>query len=670
MANATTIIVAKIVRNQTGTGSCLISSGFPVPPGLVTEQLVRAGKIKILVEGTEVPANVSALRGRHTDGTVRSILIQFSRTMAQNDELTANVIVDGGVRAYPDPAYTRPTLAIVTNNNVIVPSDKNYLVITGITLRGLLPTGSGTTTEEAFYSSMAINRFDWLSSFPTINEVGGTANYENVSSIISLWARSGDVKYQKKAVEYILHWLPENTPDTTVQSPSCRDIVTVVNSDGRSGGQLCGMPSEWDFAKTLSYAQMYLLTGYRDFWGIVAVLAQFQQNMITSQSDAYANLEKYQEWDTPRFNYATKYGALLAALMIDATIPVNGQWFDGRVYNWTNQITWTIDALNNWKWDFKWIHFNSGSGTVPAAGGTISHGGVTATLLGVYPATHYGRTYNSMHDEQVFAGSAMPSEGYLMVNNISGGSFTTGSLTISGGISATAMEPQITDYREGLVAGVRPNSPRGLTSTGDSSCIPIFQLIFPSHFLIDTYLYFYRDPRIPDIIQKQVDIILTNIRPKAPGDVYYKWTDPTWGTHSYVKPYSLENPVDTGASSTCGGGNDAMPFELPEYARLIAFVIKTKGDATVNGALYSTWYDRVINTANAAPLLMNWLWKYYGQYYGWGQDAPWMMKQSSLTNYGPLTMRNPIQYTTIPGDLPDVYSNRPNVPVNLQKIVK
>ena len=281
--------------------------------------------------------------------------------------------------------------------------------------------------------------------------------------------------------------------------------------------------------------------------------------------------------------------------------------------------------------------------------GTVTQGGVSATLLGVYPA---------MHDEQVYAGKDIPATGYLMVNNITGGTFTTGALTISGGLSARASGDQITDYREGLAAGVRQNSPRGNYSPWDGTHnIPTFQLVFPTNFMIDTYLYVYADPRIPAMVKKNLDVILTQIYPKEFGQPYFNvkgGTDITdniaWGDHSFVKSYKLENPV-----SKLIAGADPSPFELAEYARMIAFVLKTSQvNDTVNGKTYTDWYESVVDTANVSPYLLTWMWKYFGQFYSWGMDAPWMMKQTSLLNYSPTTMRTPTQYNYTPGDMPEI----------------
>ena len=211
-------------------------------------------------------------------------------------------------------------------------------------------------------------------------------------------------------------------------------------------------------------------------------------------------------------------------------------------------------------------------------------------------------------------------------------------------------------YWDGLAAGAQ------FSQDGRSSnrYIPYFQLVFPTNFLIDSYLYFKQDSRIPDLVQKMVDVELSSIRVKQEGDVTYGLADDsTWGAHTYVKNYQMKNPIDFTSYTYATGynGNATIPYELPEYARMIAFVIKTKGDAIINGFPYSQWYEKVINTGNVAPNIMGWQWKYFGQFYSWGIDAPWMMDKTSLVNYGPATMRTPTQYNAIPADVPDIARN-------------
>jgi hypothetical protein len=158
--SADTEIDAVVYSGEAGTGTKQISSGFPLPEGLVTEQDVIDGKIVVKVAGSEVAANVTALRGRHNDDTLRSVLIQFEYAVSEGATVNATVTVGGAVRSYEDPAYVLPTYAMVENNNIIVPTDTTYLCSTAISFQRLLPEGSGSSSEEDFYTTFCEEYFD------------------------------------------------------------------------------------------------------------------------------------------------------------------------------------------------------------------------------------------------------------------------------------------------------------------------------------------------------------------------------------------------------------------------------------------------------------------------------------------------------------------------------
>lgn len=619
---AQTVIDAKVYRSQNGTGECLVSSGFPLPPGLVTEQMVRDGSVIVKVQGVEVAANITALRGRHYDESLRSMLIQFTYSMVQGDGVSAQVVVSEGVRAHPDPPYRRPTFEIVQNNNVIFPVDQEYLVSTMLSFRHLLPAGKATPAEEKLFTELAEDRFDALS----INQNHGTADYENVSAILGMWCRFGDIKFFNEALKMTLNWLPYNTPMVNNSERECR-ADAVANPDKRKvDHNHCGLPAEWHFPRTYSYAQMYLLTGYRDFWGIVAYMAQYGQLAIKNENDARDNIITKGQWDFPRFNYI-RYGSLIPALMIDATIPTGGQWFGGRAFDWEKQIGWNINAIEAAAWDLQWLPFDHGKGLVPSNDTTISQESVRAKLLGVY---------EQKFEPRLGTDKPMPKSGYLQIYEINGGSFNVGALS---GIHASSTGSGELDYRQNMT-GTRSWTPR-------EHPVPLFQLTFPSNFLIDYYLYVQSDERIPQMVKYNLDIVLYNMRKMVSGDRYYNANGGKWGDPIYGSPYFLENPVS---------GSDARPYELPEYARMLAFVLKTLGDDTVNGATYSDWYEKVIDTANVSPVsVLNWQWKIFGQFYGWNQDASWIMSKDSVVGHGPGRMRIPKQYDSIPGDIPDLY---------------
>lgn len=84
----------------------------------------------------------------------------------------------------------------------------------------------------------------------------------------------------------------------------------------------------------------------------------------------------------------------------------------------------------------RWMPFNSGSGTVPAIGTTITQGGVSGYLLGVWA------DYTSA---PTAVGAAMPATGYIKFREVTGGTFAAGALS---GISANATSPDVVGWIE------------------------------------------------------------------------------------------------------------------------------------------------------------------------------------------------------------------------------
>lgn len=82
------------------------------------------------------------------------------------------------------------------------------------------------------------------------------------------------------------------------------------------------------------------------------------------------------------------------------------------------------------------IPYNTGTGKVPAIGTTISQGGVSATLLGVW---------SGWQAEPTAAAAAMPASGYIKVKGKTGGDFAAGALT---GIGASATGADVVGWIE------------------------------------------------------------------------------------------------------------------------------------------------------------------------------------------------------------------------------
>ncbi len=84
----------------------------------------------------------------------------------------------------------------------------------------------------------------------------------------------------------------------------------------------------------------------------------------------------------------------------------------------------------------RWMPFNTGAGTVPAIGTSITRGGATGILLGVWATITSAPTA---------VGAAMPTTGFIKFREVTGGPFTAGALT---GISASATGPDVVGWIE------------------------------------------------------------------------------------------------------------------------------------------------------------------------------------------------------------------------------
>lgn len=96
---ASTGLAATLERWDGGSGSLAISNGVIFAEGDVTEAMVTERKIRVYVDGVEQAVYAEALDGRWPDGSVKSVLIQFSNTFTGTE--TAEIRL-GTVRGTTD----------------------------------------------------------------------------------------------------------------------------------------------------------------------------------------------------------------------------------------------------------------------------------------------------------------------------------------------------------------------------------------------------------------------------------------------------------------------------------------------------------------------------------------------------------------------------------------
>lgn len=92
---------------------------------------------------------------------------------------------------------------------------------------------------------------------------------------------------------------------------------------------------------------------------------------------------------------------------------------------------YTIDGRN-----VRWMPYDTGSGNVPAVGTSITQGGVSGYLLGVWA---------SLTAAPTAVGAAMPASGFIKFREVTSGPFAAGALT---GIGASATGPDVVGWIE------------------------------------------------------------------------------------------------------------------------------------------------------------------------------------------------------------------------------
>lgn len=124
------------------------------------------------------------------------------------------------------------------------------------------------------------------------------------------------------------------------------------------------------------------------------------------------------------------------------TVRTDTRWHVGAPASMTGTLgSITVSATLGGGFDIvgtnvRWLQFDTGSGTVPAIGTTITQGGVSGYLLGVWA------DYTSA---PTAVGASMPATGYIKFREVTGGPFSAGALS---GISANALGADVVGWLE------------------------------------------------------------------------------------------------------------------------------------------------------------------------------------------------------------------------------
>jgi hypothetical protein len=192
-------ISVNIHRLDGGTGTTLVSSGMPLPKGVLYPNTV--GQFKLVVSNTEIPIFVEPLFGKHNDGSYKSVLIQFPM------ELTTGQPVSGQLQfgITGQRLSTKTPIIWEVEDAVILPSSPQYIIDTGVLLQTVptcdLPQTALDTEYESVYATWSAQHYDRFSTYgpPTDWRIRNANYYDFALASYAQWIRTGNIEYWKRA---------------------------------------------------------------------------------------------------------------------------------------------------------------------------------------------------------------------------------------------------------------------------------------------------------------------------------------------------------------------------------------------------------------------------------------------------------------------------------------
>jgi hypothetical protein len=159
----TTFILMQLLRLDTNAGPARVSSGVPLPAGALTAD--QLDHVAVYVGDQEQAIHVEALAGRHADGSLRSILVQFDYEVPIMRRLPARLEIASDIqRSTPDVDRSPVafTYASPLPQAVILPMMPDYLIGTGIVGETVAAPSASQPLYEANFAKFADPKWDLM----------------------------------------------------------------------------------------------------------------------------------------------------------------------------------------------------------------------------------------------------------------------------------------------------------------------------------------------------------------------------------------------------------------------------------------------------------------------------------------------------------------------------
>ena len=686
-------VAAQVRRYDGGSGSTLVSCGFPCRPGDVTESMVAGREVRVFVGGVEQSVAVQPLRGRHPDGTYRALGVQFSYTIPDANPITAEVRF-GEVRGTSDISWVEPVESHVyavsgstgvANGRVIIPTDPAYLCATWCAFQPLQPATEDTGAPLVnYFGTFAEDRA--IVACQTNNALP-LSTYDHVRALIALWCRTGNAVYHQLAYLWTGRMMRAYAGGPFGVNGSSLDTISCTSgtwSRGRGDN-----PS-------LNVNSRLLVNGRRydvltvDSGGLTGTLqadATDPSAPTTFSSGSYRSIEPFFELINPEgLPQESTPGSFIGGL--GAQPPEQHTQF-----HWSCASSY---LLTGWKQPWRYLALskqrrNANNDTLVKSLAVVNFSNPSGVISADQEVRYNLMCFESLMAAQCVEATLAPTGGWAnsnaqinMVNQL-----------------RWALQA-INDNRHAAgnwTDGIRGRASSALSGLGR---IAHFHLSLGCKALLHYYLLIERDENIPTWIQETFDVAVQHIEPllaNAAGGGHntynfgarwwhYYDADPNKPPATRPEAYLVRTSVSASAGTatftttpgsnlangnvlrvngnfylvsgyTSGGTtctitadpetpsapltfgafdyiiivNDRNPYTLPMFADTAAFLYAHTGNTS-----YRSWTERFAEEGNVTPNVLTWgtssvSLKLFGELFGHNQSAPYFYTKATIPTY-------------------------------------
>jgi hypothetical protein len=211
-------VALTVIRFDGGTGRVLVSNGIPLRPGMLRPDQLR--NVHVTVNNAEQALHVEALRGRHPDGSLRSVLVQFRYDMGTATRVPATFTI-GEPRQGDDLA--RPTESRSVPAAAALPDSPDYLVATdlvGPTVTAARTAGMSPAIDQWEADYAKFGDYQWAQS----GEDWGGNFYDRAGTAYAMWARTGNPTYWVRATRMVVNYRKNYVEANNASSPHWAQI--------------------------------------------------------------------------------------------------------------------------------------------------------------------------------------------------------------------------------------------------------------------------------------------------------------------------------------------------------------------------------------------------------------------------------------------------------------